>query len=59
LQNLFLKGHGFNSLRKNSILSLLLGGAALQRCDNSFVLTPPLGAEVAFSAAKRIFPQSV
>jgi hypothetical protein len=44
-------------LRKNSILSLLSGGAALQRCGKRVVLIAPLGAEVALFAAEGFFPQ--
>jgi hypothetical protein len=32
-------------LRKNSILLAILGGAALQRCDNCIVLNAALAAE--------------
>jgi hypothetical protein len=45
-----------NSMRKNSILLLFLGGAALQRCDKCIVLNPALAAEGAGSAQKRLFP---
>jgi hypothetical protein len=31
------EGHDFYSLRKNSLLQLLLGGAAVYRCDNWFI----------------------
>jgi hypothetical protein len=44
-------------LRKNSTLPLLLGGAALQRCEKRFVLITPLGAEVALFAAEGFFLQ--
>jgi len=46
-----------NRLRKNSISGLILGGAALQRCGNCFVLSPALAAEVALSGRERLFPQ--
>jgi uncharacterized membrane protein YidH (DUF202 family) len=42
-------------LRKNSTLSLFLGGAALQRCDKRFVLIAPLGAEVTLLATEEFF----
>jgi hypothetical protein len=45
-----------NSMRKNSILLLFLGGAALQRCGKCIVLNPALAAEGAGSAQKRLFP---
>jgi hypothetical protein len=46
-------------LRKNSILLAILGGAALQRCDNCIVLNAALAAEGAALAQKRLFPQPV
>ena len=42
---------------KNSILLAILGGAALQRCDNYIVLNAALAAEGAALAQKRLFPQ--
>jgi len=39
------------------MLLLILGGAALQRCDNRFVLSAALAAEVTALAAKRLFLQ--
>jgi hypothetical protein len=36
---------------------LILGGAALQRCGNCFVLSPALAAEVTLSGRERLFPQ--
>jgi hypothetical protein len=35
-----------NRLRKNSVLHLILGGAAVYRCDNRIVLNAALAAEV-------------
>jgi hypothetical protein len=35
---------------QNSMLHLILGGAALQRCDDCIVWTAALAAEVALSA---------
>jgi hypothetical protein len=46
-------------LLKNSILLAILGGAALQRCDNCIVLNAALAAEGAALAQKRLFPQPV
>jgi hypothetical protein len=46
-------------LRKNSILLAILGGAALQRCDNCIVLNAALAAEGAALAQKQLFPQPV
>ena len=42
-------------LRKNLVLLLFLGGAAVYRCDKCFVLSPALAAEVTLFARKRIF----
>jgi hypothetical protein len=39
-----LKGHGFRGC-ENSLSHLILGGAALQRCDKGFALNPALAAE--------------
>ena len=44
-------------LRKNSMLHLFLGGAALQRCGNCTVFSAALAAEVAHSALELVFPQ--
>jgi hypothetical protein len=44
-------------LRKNSILCLILGGAAVHRCDNRFVLNAASAAEVTILDRKRLFPQ--
>jgi hypothetical protein len=44
-------------LLKNSTLLAILGGAALQRCDNCIVLNAALAAEGAALAQKRLFPQ--
>jgi hypothetical protein len=44
-------------LAENSILLLLLGGAALQRCGKCVVLNPALAAEGTGPAQKRLFPQ--
>ena len=47
------------SLRKNSMLHLILGGAALQRCEKAFVSVPALAAEVndsTFSATSLAVP---
>src|ERR1019366_1132492 len=41
------------------ILLAILGGAALQRCDNCIVLNAALTAEGAVLAQKRLFPQPV
>src|ERR1039458_4224472 len=49
----------FSSLRKNSILLLFLGGAALQRCGKCIVLNPALAAEGNALAHGRLFPQPV
>ena len=46
-------------LRKNSMLLVILGGAALQRCDNCIALNAALAAEGATLAQKRLFPQPV
>ena len=46
-------------LLKNSILRAILGGAALQRCDNCIVLNAALAAEGAALAQKRLLPQPV
>src|ERR1019366_1649456 len=46
-------------LRKNSKLHVILGGAALQRCDNCIVLNAALAAGGAALAQKRLFPQPV
>ena len=43
-------------LRKNSISGLILGGAALQRRGNCFVLRPALAPEGALSDRGRLFP---
>jgi hypothetical protein len=40
---------------KNSSLHLILGGAAVYRCDNCFVLNPALAAEVADSGPEATF----
>jgi hypothetical protein len=53
------KGHGFNRLRKKSILRLILGGAALQRCGKCIVLSAALAAEVTLLAWESVFPQPV
>jgi hypothetical protein len=53
----FDEAEGPNRLRKNSILLAILGGAALQRCDNCIVLNAALAAEGAALAQKRLFPQ--
>jgi hypothetical protein len=37
----------------------ILGGAAVYRCDNCFVLNPALAAEVAILGRKRLFQQTV
>ncbi len=39
------------------MLHLILGGAAVYRCDNCLVLNPALAAEVAILGRKRLFPQ--
>jgi hypothetical protein len=46
-----------NSLRKNSISRVILGGAALQRCGNAIVLNAALAAEATGLDRKRLFPQ--
>jgi hypothetical protein len=46
-------------LRKNSDLPQLLGGAALQRCGQGFVLNPASAAEVVLTASVRVSPQSL
>jgi hypothetical protein len=51
-----LKGAA-SEVAENSTLSLLLGGAALQRCGKRFILIASLGAEVALFAAEGFFPQ--
>jgi hypothetical protein len=38
---------------------LILGGAAVYRCDNRFVLIPALAAEAAALGQKRLFQQTV
>jgi hypothetical protein len=45
------------SLRKNSVLHLILGGAAVHRCDNWIVLNAALAAEVKDLAREWLFPQ--
>jgi hypothetical protein len=45
-----------NRLRKNSTLHLILGGAAVHRCDNRLVLNTALAAEGAGSRSEAIFP---
>jgi hypothetical protein len=57
-----------HSLRKKSILllvlgaaavrKLVLGGAALHRCDKRILLNTALAAEGAVVARKRLFPQT-
>jgi hypothetical protein len=44
---------------KNSLLQLILGGAAVYRCDNCSVLNPALAAEAAALGPKRLFQQPV
>jgi len=39
---------------QNSMMYLILGGAALQRCDNCTVVTAALAAEVAPSARELV-----
>jgi hypothetical protein len=46
-------------LRKESLLHLILGGAAVHRCDNRTILHKALAAEGVPSAQKRLFPQAV
>jgi hypothetical protein len=41
----FRVGHGHN-VRKKSVLHLILGGAAVHRCDNWLVFKSALAAEV-------------
>jgi hypothetical protein len=53
--NRFLGSVQPQRLRKNSMLQLVLGGAALHRCDSGIVLNPALAAEVALSAGNDFF----
>ncbi len=46
-------------LLKNSVLHLILGGAALQRCGMCIVVNSVLAAEGTALAQKRLFPQTV
>ncbi len=46
-----------NSLRKNSTLHLILGGAAFQRRGNGTILNMALVAEVTVPAQHRVFPK--
>jgi hypothetical protein len=64
-----LKGHGFSRavtatksmrlyrLRKNSTLLVILGGAALQPCDNWPVFTTGFSRRGKTAAWKTLFPQ--
>jgi hypothetical protein len=45
-------------LRKNSALHLILGGAAVHRCDNCVVLNAASAAEVTVPVRERLSPQS-
>jgi len=54
-----LEGHGFTGCGKNSMLHLILGGAALQRCGKCIVLNPALAAEVKLSAREPVLSQPV
>jgi len=51
-----LKGVGW--LLKDSMLRLILGGAALQRCGNTASLNVASAAEVTFSNRKMVLPRS-
>jgi hypothetical protein len=46
-----------SQVRENWVLQLLLGGAAVYRCDKRHVLNAASAAEVMHSAQKRLFPQ--
>jgi hypothetical protein len=46
-------------LLKNSLLHLILGGAAVYRCDKRCILIAPLGAEVTCCAAEGLFQQTL
>jgi hypothetical protein len=59
-QTFFYQSKHFSALsrlRKNPILRLILGGAAVHRCDNRFVLNAASAAEVTILDRKRLFPQ--
>jgi hypothetical protein len=55
----FRIGASLYSLRKKSVLYLLLGGAAVHRCSKCIVLNPALAAEGTALAHGRLFPQAV
>ena len=38
------------------MLQVILGGAALQRCDNCIILNSALAAGVTLTTAERVFP---
>jgi hypothetical protein len=57
--NVSWKGYDFTGCGKNSILLLILGGAAVYRCDNRLVLFTALAAEVCQSVFEALFPQTV
>jgi hypothetical protein len=44
----------FSRLPKNSFLHLILGGAAVYRCDNCFVLIPAVAADPALGLGRGI-----
>jgi hypothetical protein len=46
-------------LREKWALPLILGGAAVHRCDDCFVLNQALAAEGATQAQERLFPEVV
>src|ERR1019366_2437898 len=53
------EGHAFHSLRKKSVLRLILGGAAVHRCGKGIVLNTALAAEGKFLAHGQIFARNV
>jgi hypothetical protein len=54
----FRNGQAYLHDGKTRFCTLILGGAALQRCGNHIVLNPALAAEVALSARELPFLQT-
>jgi len=52
-----MEEHDFHGLRKNSTLHLILGGAAVHRCDNRLVLNAGFSCRGHAARVKALFPQ--
>jgi hypothetical protein len=54
---MFWEGRGFTGCGKNSMLHLILGGAALQRCDNWLVFSIGFSRCGQTATQKILFPR--